>query len=127
MEYNDFLKRVIDRGLAGARESYAASAHKLRGAIAGFEACRDKNPLQLTELLEAAQKATDLLKVEKMTPEQYWEARCYEAEIEWVCNCVSVSMINMGLKTVIVPPTARAVMLVSEILGVREDVAGEAL
>lgn len=45
----------------------------------------------------------------------YWRHRCFHAEIEWVCNCVSAMLMNEGLPTIITP-TCRGVMRANDVL-----------
>lgn len=129
MEYDAFLERVIADGLAAAKRDYADRAEKLTGAIAGFEACRGKDMLELTRLLRSARDRTRELLAELRLDDtvavprhnrpllRYWEARCYEAEIEWVCNVVSAALHTQRLPT-IVTPTARGMLKAADILGV---------
>ena len=127
--YEDLLARVIDDGIVAASRDYARSPSKRRGAVAGFEACRGKSPDQLRQLLHDARLATRNA-TERHHPlyrkrlDAYWETRCYEAEIEWVCNVVSAALANQGLPT-IVPPTARGVMAAAVVLRVGETKDGE--
>lgn len=58
MNYNDFLNRIIDDGITAAKRDYENSPDKLKGAVAGFEACRGKSPPELFELLREAGEAT---------------------------------------------------------------------
>lgn len=116
MTYEKFLERVINDGIEAAKSDYANDKMKRQGSVAGFEACRGKTPAQLAELLAQAREATHLACLKRV--EGYWRVRCYEAEVEWVCNCVSAMAMNEGLETII-PPTARGVMKVAEIVGVR--------
>lgn len=117
LSYEDYLTRVINDGIEAAKEDYKEQPHKARGSIAGFEACRGKSPQELLQVLADARKRTMEAYMGRIETEAYWEIRCAEAEIEWVCNCVSAMLWNQGLPT-IVPPTARAVMKAAEILGV---------
>lgn len=112
--HDAFLEEVISQGIAGAKADYKPS-DKLKGSIAGFEACRGKNIPELTELLSAARIAT--WDARQREASDYWWFRCYECEVEWVCNCVSACLLNQGLPT-IVPPTARGVMQAARIVGV---------
>ena len=50
MNYNDFLSRVIDDGIAAATADYADDEPRRIGAVAGFNACRQKSPEELLEL-----------------------------------------------------------------------------
>ena len=118
MTYYDFLHQVIEGGIKGAKRDYLNEAHKLEGSLAGFEACRNKLPSVLREVLTNARQATQtsiMLRVPEGKNE-YWKMRCYELEVEWVCNVVSVMLLNQGLES-IVPPTARGAIRAHEILG----------
>lgn len=123
MTYLDFLTKIIDDGIAAARADYKDDAEKREGAIAGFEACRDKTPPELLQALEAARAATAAAyRTQDLT---YWATRCFEAEVEWVCNCVSAMLFNER-KPIIVPPTARGVLKAAEVLGILDRAAGKA-
>jgi len=94
MNYQEFLTKVIDEGIAAARKDYADQKDKLNGSIAGFEACRDKTPEELKLLLESSQISTKDAYTNQLV--NYWWFRCYEAEVEWVCNVVSAMLYNQG-------------------------------
>jgi hypothetical protein len=121
--YEAFLTRVIDDGIEAARRDYADKPEKLRGAVAGFEACRGKSPVELKVLLDRTHMASHDLSAQAFALgpgrgealKEFWETRCYEAEVEWVCNCVSAMLMNEGLP-VIVQPTARGVLRADEVL-----------
>lgn len=113
MNYDQFLDEVIDGGIAGARKDYANKKEHLRGALAGFAACRDKTPTELAELLADARNMQKAALASRST--DYWYHRCYEAEVEWVCNCISAMMVNERV-TPIINPTARGAMRAAEIL-----------
>ena len=118
MDYNEFLKRVIDEGIEAAKKDYVKPEQKdkLEGSILGFEKCRGKNPEELVEMLKEAGKATNAASGNS----NYWYVRCQEAEIEWVCNCVSAIIVNGGQKPII-PVTARGALKAAEIVGVKES------
>ena len=124
MTLDEFMTRVIDEGIQGARVSYAKKPAWLKGSVAGFEACRGKRPVELKVLLDEAHKATHDAFADvgrSHGSDDYWEVRHYELQVEWVCNCVSAVLMNQGLP-VIVPPTARGVMRAAEVLeGCRLD------
>lgn len=130
--YEDFLNAVIEGGIEGAKRDYALSSQRpiREGSIAGFEACRGKNPSEIAALLkEAREKAHRALHTAHIlrigeTEDRYWWARGFELEVEWVANVVSAALWNAGLP-VIVPPTARGVMRAAEILGVKGESDGE--
>jgi len=118
MTIERFLSRVIDDGIAAAKDDYTRpdQEEKLRGSIAGFEACRGKNAEGLKELLESSRTATQ--DAHQREAADYWWYRCYELEVEWVCNCFSAILANEGLP-VIITPTARGTMKAAEIVGVK--------
>jgi hypothetical protein len=120
MNYDQFLERVINDGVEAAKADYTKPRQQphLHGSVAGFEACRYKTPVQLAVLLQEAETATRESRHAKDEPDTYWFKRCYELEIEWVCNVVSAMLHNQG-QTVIVPVTARGMMKAAEIVGVR--------
>lgn len=119
MDLNAFIIEIIEGGIKGAKEDYSRPEQKqmMEGSIAGFEACRDKSPEELAELLAEA----NIVVQEKFQEEaeDYWWHRCYSLEIEWVCNCVSACLLNQGLPPII-NPTVRGAMRAAEVVGVAE-------
>lgn len=122
MNYSEFLEQVINRGIEAAKRDYNLPDQKQKrdGSVAGFEACRGKNPVDLKELLEATMTATSHAYAED-DKTNYWWYRCYEAEVTWVCNVISAMLHNQGLPT-IVTPTYRGLMMAAEIIGTQENV-----
>jgi len=116
VDYLSFLNRIIDDGISAAREDYAKKPDKLQGSVEGFEACRGKTPPELAKILEEARRNTSKAHFDHAS--DYWKIRCFEAEVEWVCNCVSAILMNQNLPTII-PPTARAYIKAAEIVGVK--------
>jgi len=112
MTYEVFLGHIIDNGITAARADYIRNQEKLRGAVAGFEACRDKKPSELAELLEASRKNTETA---RRSGALYWQTRCFEAEVEWVCNCISVVLHAMQVP-IILHPTLRATTEVAQLI-----------
>lgn len=117
MDYATFLTAVIDEGIMAARRDYLRpdQEEKLRGSIAGFEACRGLSPLELSDLLDASKTSSEDA---RRSRGDFWWYRCYELEVKWVCNVVSAMLHNEG-KPMIVNPTARGSMTAANILGVR--------
>ena len=113
--YLDFLNCIINDGIEAATADYADDAQKREGAIAGFGACRNKQPAELQALLVGAGKAAVDAYITEA--DDYWRTKCYYFEVEWVCNCVSAMLCNEGQPTIIVP-TARGFMKAAEIVGV---------
>lgn len=115
MNLREFLSRVIDKGIEAAKRDYdqPGDADRLRGSLAGFEACRDKTPDELMQLLQEATRVTS--EAHRREDSNYWETRSREAEIEWVCNVMSVVLVQNGFRQ-IVPPTASAMMTAHKIL-----------
>lgn len=115
MKYGDFLTRIVDDGIKACRESYKDDTQKCEGAVAGFNACRDKTVFELRQQLDLARDATR--NAYRLSSDNYWFFRCYELEVEWVCNVVSAALQNQGEEP-IVAPTVRGYMKAAEILGV---------
>ena len=118
MDYFKFLNEVIKRGIDAARRDYTRDEQQemLNGSVAGFVCCRGKTPDQLRELLERVRK--EMLSLGFPPTDKYWFYRCKEAEVEWVCNCVGAMLMDQGLP-VIYAPTARAMLSVADIIGVK--------
>ena len=120
MRHKAFIARVIDEGTAKAREDYAESPQKLEGAVAGFEACRGLSPIELISVLEHA--AIETQRAFRDESGDYWRVRCFELEVEWVCNCVSAALVNGGQPPLRSDfPTARGMRKAAMILGVHRD------
>lgn len=121
MIYADLVTKIIDAGIEAARADYGKRADKpemLRGAIDGFEACRGKQPREIAELWQRAERSGMLTG----DSAAYWYARCKVAEIEWVANVVSVGLQQQGLPPILSwLPTARGVLKYAEIVGVSQE------
>lgn len=111
--FKQFVTKVVEEGIAGAKRDYQNQEMKLRGAVAGFAACVDKTGGELRELLFAAKSSRQQAYIEE--DDNYWWYRCYEAEVEWVCNCVSVVLVSGGT-TPLVEPTIKCTAHVKKIL-----------
>ena len=111
--YEAFLERIINSGIEAAKRDYANSPLKLKGAIAGFEACRGLQPEELLSLLNAGRLCTKA--AYRTGAKDYWRTRCFEVEVEWVCNCVSAELVNSG-KEPIVTVTARGMIMAANAL-----------
>ena len=125
MQYLNALDAIINRGIAGVKESYRDEPHKRDGSLEGFEACRNKTPQELLAILNTAGDKTKQARQDqhdgKISMQDYWKIRHAEVQIEWVCNCVSVILCNQGHESPFprhVGPTARAASLVASIVGV---------
>lgn len=120
MNYKEFLERVINEGIEAAKKHYAKpeQKEKLAGSIAGFEDCRGRTPEELLWLVGESEKRT--AEAYRKNPREYWKTRCFELEVEWVCNVVSAMLVNEGRKPILPQfPTARAVLKAAEILGTK--------
>lgn len=118
LRYQDFLNKAVDESIKGAKESYGHRTDSkgnamLEGSIAGLNACRDLSPPQLSQLLMRA-KTVQHKAFRSTVIERYWRVNCFMAEVEWICNVVSVALVNQGVEP-IVEPTMRAAMLASRI------------
>ncbi len=110
-----FLERIVTDGIAAAEKDYASSPDKKNGAVAGFMACRGKDIPGLAQLLTTARDSVQA--AHRQRAKDYWWFRCYEAEVEWVCNVISAACYNQGLPVLVIP-TARGMIKAAEILGV---------
>lgn len=115
MNYSEFLNEVIDKGIAAAKEDYKdGKQNYLEGSIAGFEACRDKSPEELREIYF---ETHGYINQAYGDAEKYWWFRCYQLEVEWVCNCVSAILLNMDKPPILSwLPTCNGMQLASKIL-----------
>ena len=115
MNFNKFLNKVIDNGIAAAKKDYTSNDEKRNGSIAGFDACRDKTH---EELLEVWQDSLDYVEeARKERSDNYWWFRCYQLEVEWVLNVVSVVLVNEGQEPLLNwLPTANAYMAADKVL-----------
>lgn len=88
MEFRDELNEIVRQAMAGARRDYAlpAQIEKLEGSLAGLEACLNRTPEELREVLKEADEYIKLA-----TPDTYRWFRCYQAEVEFVCKRCNVS------------------------------------
>ena len=126
MTYDELLNRVITDGIAEIREVYAAPQdhHKRDGALEGFEACRGKSPVDLVMLWSDAEKrAKQSMPDHRGTSDgdakDYWRQRYKALQIEWVCNVISVGLVNGGHPPLLThQPTARAAFKYAMIVGV---------
>ena len=117
--YFDAINAVIDDGIEAARLDYTKPDDnlKLNGSIKGFEECRGKTPVQLTVQLAVARARAQQAQRERAA--DYWYWRCRAAEIEWVCNVISVLLMQHDLPT-IVPPTVRGMLKAMDIAGIKK-------
>lgn len=127
--YDQLLDRIIADGIAEIREAYASPEDRPKrdGAIEGFEACRGKSTLDLVALWSEAERwcAGQIVRERCGTPDgdagDYWRQRYKALQIEWVCNVVSVGLVNAGQPPLLAHlPTARAVRKYASVVGVRD-------
>lgn len=109
--FESILAAVIDRGINGAMKDYAKRPDKLKGSVAGFKACEGLDAGDLQTILREARTRTHQAHLHEA--EDYWEVRCYEAEIEWVCNCMGCFL---GYQVGGVPMTVRGALNINAIL-----------
>jgi len=108
--------QLLDDGIAAARVDYAKDPVRLAGALEGFDACRGKTPEDLTKLLvKSNRRASRAMDRKDDTLDDYWKARCFALEVEWVCNCVSAAT-RVPIAGHL--PTCRGAMKAAEVLGV---------
>lgn len=119
--YWGLLNATIDGGIAGARRDYTRpNDERLRGSLAGFEACREKQVAEMITLYsDTGRKA---MGCHGDTKSDYWYWRCFQLEVEWVLNVLSAAMRVPLLGHL---PTARGVMRAAEIIGVESGPPAE--
>lgn len=131
MNYLDFLNQVIDRSKKAAANDYKTTPDdgRLAGSLAGLESCRGLSPRKLAEHLIRVNRvvartfhATLGIQVTPLGIKRGWWLRCYQAEVDWVANCVSAVMQNQGLPVLASHhPTPRAILATAQIVGVKDD------
>jgi len=122
MNIKEALDQIINRGIEAVKRDYKENTDKYNGSIAGFEECRNKSPQELKTLLDKCREDTHKIQVTYATHniiEGYWFVRCFELEVEWVCNVLSAILMNNGMP-IIITPTCRGVMMAAEIVGVKD-------
>jgi hypothetical protein len=119
---DEALTKIIDIGIEAAKQDYAGPERtdKRTGAIRGFNECRNKTPDQLADLLFEAN--TRAVQAQRDQASNYWYWRCRASEIEWVANVVSSLLMNQG-RPIIVPPTARGVLMADRVMKLMEGAA----
>ena len=119
MSYKKFLEQVINDGIKAVKHDYIRADQKLikKGSIEGFESCRNKNPLELSNVLKIAQSKSHKAMLNQV--KNYWYYRGFTLEVEWVCSVVSAILMNAG-QPVIITPSARGVIKAAEIIGIKE-------
>lgn len=129
--YVQLLDRVISDGIAEVQEAYKDAddpdgtrhhQQKRVGAIAGFEACRGKQPTEIVALYNSMHRdsyVTASVGVHSAdnTRRHYYQ-RYYELQLEWVLNVLSVGLSRPLLAHL---PTYRGAMKYAEIVGVRGE------
>src|SRR6266850_5912543 len=116
MTYKEFLVEIIEQGIEAVNIDYINDELKRKGAIAGFEACRNKAPEDLLHILHTAQ--ADTQNAFRSNDPEYWLHRCFEAEVEWVCNVVSAILVNQRKEPLVSYfPTALGCLQAARILG----------
>lgn len=120
LNLSEFQERVIDRGIQAIKREYHEphNARLVQGAVAGFEACRGKTPAELKLIWETSNLAAVKARKE-IDPDLVWY-KAYEEEVHWVCNCVSVILMERGEK-VILAPTKRGMLGAAGVLGLLDS------
>ena len=116
----DFLNATIDDGITEIQQCYLRpdQSSKRSGGIAGLEACRGKYDAELLQLLNHRRNETQKLLLNRENPSDYWYARMYELQVEWVLNVLSAALYSNGIEPVITP-TLRGWNKACDILSIR--------
>jgi hypothetical protein len=118
MRLSHFRDRIIDDAAASAFTVYAGDIQKRDGFLAGLEACRDKSPGELAEMLVAANTAMDA--AQRGNHPRQGEAIAFRAAVLWVCECVSCAMADLGREPLLTPGQkahVKAAQITSEFAG----------
>lgn len=117
MTYKQFLDIIIDDAITAAKETYKHDANKRDGAISGLTACRDRDPLELREVYQETKEYVDKFMFGHKEPKTYWWYRCYQSEVEWVCNVASAALKEFMNLEPILPnmPTIRGYLKAADI------------
>lgn len=115
MKLSQFIGRIVEGSRIAVHTAYRHDESKWTGAMAGLEACWDMTPSQLLILLDAAKIAQ--ARAEKLDHNRVEEIRAFRYEVEWVCDCVSVVLLNQG-QTPLIEPSVNAYAKVADIVGV---------
>ncbi len=122
VDLRDFIDIVVDDGIEAAKADYSKPTDelKLEGAIGGFEICRGVE--DVIDLQAALVKARERTREHRLAdPDSdlattYWLVRCFELEVEWVCNCVAALCALDGIGTPLANlPTARGMSKAKEV------------
>lgn len=116
MKYEDFLQVIVQESLIAARDSYSDSPDRLSGAESGLRACLGKSPDELKMVLKQAQEMSKEARFDRS--DNYWEVRCYEIEVEWVCDCISAILVKNGREPILGKPTKRGIMNADRVMRV---------
>lgn len=118
MRYQDFLNIVVDEEIKVVHQDYNVDGMKvlkgsmkaiLEGSLAGLEACRDKSPPQLAQLLDRAGRV-QLACFHSTVSDRYWRVNCFFHEVEWVCNVISAALVNQGVQPIVAPTMKAAIV-----------------
>lgn len=119
MNIGEALEEIIRQGIEAVKQDYEENTDQYNGSIAGFEACQNKSPEELLSLLNKSREDTQKAFRRYPITEGYWFIRCFELEVEWVCNVLSAILMNNNYP-VIIMPTYRGVMQAAKIIGIKE-------
>lgn len=122
MKYNDFLNRVIDDGIRVGSTQFTISPCEpsKEGFLAGLNACKDKEPEDLKEMLEESKSYMDqsgqsFMSNDKEADTLLWFLS-YHGAIIRVCDAISAFMICCQYKTPIFSPSTKGIRLAKIII-----------
>lgn len=114
LRYQDFLASVIDESKLTASNFFRYdSIYAESGALAGLEACRDKSPPQLSELLTRSYRVHHMA-LHETVPQRYVKITAFLHEVLWICTVISCVLVNQGIEP-IVQPTLKAAHIAEKI------------
>ncbi|MCG3177338.1 MAG: hypothetical protein MOGMAGMI_02310 [Candidatus Omnitrophica bacterium] len=119
MTYLQLLNIIVDDGIKAARRDYKGKAPRLKGAVDGFQACREKSIVELwNTVLEArtcVHKAEEAYTDGSGSPADVWYWRCYAGEVEWTFDCMNYAMQSSHQIHLRRPVPARCALKVQDI------------
>ena len=121
MNYEDFLKKLIDDEVEGVEREVVgetkAKARRRESMLAGLEDCRGKGPPALALLLRST--SLRMREAYGADSDDYFRLKMRHAKTEWVCQVVSAAMENNAGRRYrgIAPVSATAMRKAEELLG----------
>lgn len=112
MTFREFLIRLIDEERVELLKDFVEKT-QVQGGLAGLRACKDKSPPELAHLLKRAYFARQDAFHRTVLSRYHW-INAFFWEVEWICNVVSVILVNQEIDPII-QPSMRAALVAQRI------------